>query len=569
MARLINLLMLFLFLCSFGFSGGGYFLLFVMVPFEEWFVEIGKTQSQIDTTLKYFVYGWIVISVITTGVFYNSIIKKNRDILARIITIMMLANAGLVFYLFVNTDTVLVSLSRGDVQQSNERFTFGPYPTLEDMKQLKEDGYDGIITLLNPKIVFENKLLRNEIRNGEEIELPVYSFPMLPWIGENKNSIDGIMNLIKEDESKRYYIHCYLGKHRVDYIKRLVINTQEGNVDVQERVLDDNPDFERGMVFFHNQEQVIMGPYPTDEEWFSLLRKDIKEIVTLIDPQSRLYQKEKELAEQNGIIFTPVNNLGFSKEEIWKLAEYVQNSEHKIFVHSHYTDYRIRSLRLLLQKDIHPIKEDVLPETTSVIGEWIAVGDKTVDPTLLEQAGIDRTIGYGNSQSTGMDQFIEIKTGSIAELYQTARSIRNGSQRTYVSEFGTTDTKDKLIQILYGLEYGLPDTLEFIKLDDGEIEVVNRKQLLGPTLTKEEWEKYILQYGVERIVMVYAASLQSKDVFQHQRALAEEHQLSFVEIDMYEDYLEILMKELRANDKTTYIIVAEPLKDLVMDALFD
>lgn len=64
-------------------------------------------------------------------------------------------------------------------------------------------------------------------------------------------------------------------------------------IEEEERNVLLNDDFERGFVFTYNNERIIVGPYPTDGEWFSLLRKEIKEIVTIIDPSSSLYKKEQ------------------------------------------------------------------------------------------------------------------------------------------------------------------------------------------------------------------------------------------------------------------------------------
>jgi hypothetical protein len=35
----------------------------------------------------------------------------------------------------------------------NNQFSIGPYPELEQLKKLKDEGYDGVISLLHPAVV--------------------------------------------------------------------------------------------------------------------------------------------------------------------------------------------------------------------------------------------------------------------------------------------------------------------------------------------------------------------------------------------------------------------------------
>ena len=84
------------------------------------------------------------------------------------------------------------------------------------------------------------------------------------------------------DGEKRFYIHCYLGKHRVDLVRQTVA---PGEATEEHEPLPDA--FERGRLAVFGEEEVILGPYPTDEEWFDfVLRRDVEEVVSTLNPNN-------------------------------------------------------------------------------------------------------------------------------------------------------------------------------------------------------------------------------------------------------------------------------------------
>lgn len=124
MKRLKNFSLWFIFLATFGFAGGGYFLLFLIVPFEEWLVNKGVSQSQIDNLLSYFVYGWIIFGFLISFLYFIFFVKKNRKIVSYVLVFFTTLNAAFVFYLFMNTDSAIVAMSRGEVEQTTDQLTF-------------------------------------------------------------------------------------------------------------------------------------------------------------------------------------------------------------------------------------------------------------------------------------------------------------------------------------------------------------------------------------------------------------------------------------------------------------
>ncbi len=55
-----------LFLSCFGFTGGVLYLLFFLVPFEQWLADRGTSQGVVDVVLAALVFGWLVIGLCAT-----------------------------------------------------------------------------------------------------------------------------------------------------------------------------------------------------------------------------------------------------------------------------------------------------------------------------------------------------------------------------------------------------------------------------------------------------------------------------------------------------------------------
>lgn len=176
----------------------------------------------------------------------------------------------------------------GRLDTSNEKFTFGPYPTAERLAELKKEGYVGVISLLHPVVTpFEPVLLNDEQQAGKQIGIAIISVPMLPWISQNEASILRIREIAARPKG-RYYVHCYLGKDRVNVVKRLIASMNTALVDDKAansaRRLDQIARFERGPIVVLGNE-VYLTPYPTDEEYLSyLLAAGVRQVVCVLDP---------------------------------------------------------------------------------------------------------------------------------------------------------------------------------------------------------------------------------------------------------------------------------------------
>ena len=337
-AFLLRLLLAFVFLATLGFAGGVLYLLFFLVPSEQWLVDSGVSQETIDVVLDVLIVGWVVFGFLLTLLYARLFLRRGGNLLGgAAVAVVSVAGAIGVFFLMLDNDLLAAAGQLG--QQSadeGQRLVFGPYPDAERLAELEDEGYDGVIALLSPKVPFERVLLEQEEDNGKDAGIRVYSRPMLPWITGNEASLEAIKALAAQRD-KQFYIHCYLGKHRVDIVRQ---ELEAEAPDPTEREVDLPYRFERGQVKTYEGERIILGPYPTEEEWFEfVLRRDVDEIVSTLDPDNpqdaRWIEEERKIAEDNGLKFTlmPLEPVSPDPAAVREVVRHVRDAQGKVYVH--------------------------------------------------------------------------------------------------------------------------------------------------------------------------------------------------------------------------------------------
>ncbi len=362
-------LLLLLFIASFGFTGGVLYLLFFLVPFEQWLADRGTAQGIVDLVLGALVLGWGLISLCVTAFFGWLFLSRRRDVPAGIgVLALVVVSSFAIFYFLLDTDFMVALGEMNEENVESERFTYGAYPDERKLEKLKDEGYDGVITLLNPDIPFERVLLDKELANGENSGLSIHSYPMLPWISQNEKSLREIKNLTADD-TKRFYVHCYLGKHRVDYVRQALSTASPGTAPEELEPLPKT--FERGRVVPFDDEKVILGPYPTEEEWFNfVVRRNVKEVVSTLNPDDPgdavWIEEEKRIAKENGLTLTlkPLDAQSPDPRAARELAAYVRGRDEKVYVHDFLESERFQALEAALRKT-EPRPEQDAGETAS------------------------------------------------------------------------------------------------------------------------------------------------------------------------------------------------------------
>ncbi len=342
MSRWKRKLLWLIFFGSFGFAGGGVFLLFGLVPLERQFAASGWSQHDVDQTLSFFVFAWFLFALLVASLYSRFTLQEARPVLALSLAAGMALAAGFVFHEFLHAKSLMVAGRTAKVEEVSPNLSFGPYPDKEQLKLLKEQGYDGVISLLHPAIPFEEVLWQEEKKNGQELGIKVYGFPMLPWISENKAALAGIRGLIQQPD-QRYYVHCYLGEHRVNLVRRMAGYGSSTEEATENRELPDH--LEGGPLFSYQHERILVGPFPSDEEWFSvLLRHGIREVVSTLDPDDpedrKSIGKLQKISRDYAFVLTerPLNKDVPDAGAVRRLADYLKKSDRKVYVAGLQTD---------------------------------------------------------------------------------------------------------------------------------------------------------------------------------------------------------------------------------------
>lgn len=173
---------------------------------------------------------------------------------------------------------------------SGTEFVFGAYPDGEKLEALKAQGFTGVVSLQHPAVVpFEPQGIKAEREAAARIGIPLIHAPMLPWVSDNEGSMEKIQALARGGEGK-YYVHCGLGRDRVNVVKRMLQRqgagrlADEGDTEqarsfgVRERPL------ERG---WHEEiaRDVWLVPYPNEHEFFgNMFAGQVEQVALLLDP---------------------------------------------------------------------------------------------------------------------------------------------------------------------------------------------------------------------------------------------------------------------------------------------
>ena len=339
-----NISLFFILLLFSGFSIGTVTLLGPV----RWIVNLCNALEFSQRTEDFFIKIIIILFVLLSSymsVLLSSVLIKKRSALINSTTLLVLAmiTTGMV-WLWMNPE--LIQAYNGVITQENvgeAEFLFGPYPTEHDLLRLKDERITAIVSLLHPAVVpFEPKLLDDEKQVTESIGLQLIHIPMLPWVSENKKAINEIIKLAEGGKGK-YYVHCYLGKDRVNVVKRIIRRFSSSITELNKdsiRTLESVTFFERGDII-KLEEGVYLTPYPTDDEMFTyLLNGSVKQIVSLLNPDhppdTMWINKERRTCETHFMPFEviPLKSNFNSAKRLIEIVEKTKGMPRPLVIHA-------------------------------------------------------------------------------------------------------------------------------------------------------------------------------------------------------------------------------------------
>lgn len=336
----------------------------------------------------------ILVLVVGTGALAVWLTRRKRDATGwrratapLITTVLAIGALGL----WLNPRLVAGDLS---LAEGDGRFVFGPYPTREDLQRLHDEGFAGVISLLHPAVApFEPKLLVDERAAAQEVGIPLIEAPMLPWISENAESLETIRALAR-DGNGRYYVHCYLGKDRVNVVRRLleqvdgVATAAPAGALPGARDIAEAETFERGPLY-HVGDSVHAGPYPTDEEWVGfVLNGGVRQVVSLLSPaieQDSLWiTRERALATryQMAVTFLPLVSYPWNPNAALAIARRIRTLPGPVYVHGFRSDRpRLQGVVQAYRSGLPPLPPSLFTGgmergEVEVIGTNLAVGPR-------------------------------------------------------------------------------------------------------------------------------------------------------------------------------------------------
>lgn len=239
----------------------------------------------------------------------------------------------------INTTT---SVDKSDTAE----YHFGPYPDENKLKQLKREGYDGVISLLHELVVPAEPILMNkEEINAKNAGIQLIAIPMLPWVSKNDSTVTVIRKMAHQLKGK-YYVHCYLGKDRANVFKT-IIRKETGHkvtgIANSERRLDSKKSFERGPIF-KLEKEVFLTPCPTDEELLSyILNGQVNSVVSLLNPadkgDAKILETEKLAMERyNQFYVNHTVDRNTSDATILKTIKMIKTYQKPIVIHAFFSD---------------------------------------------------------------------------------------------------------------------------------------------------------------------------------------------------------------------------------------
>lgn len=554
--KLAKFLLWFLALSCFGVGGGIFFLLFAVVPIEQWYVDRGWSQYKIDQVMKYYVFGWIIFGVCMSLIYYYLLVNKNRwigSILTCLSTIVLCA-VGL--YYFFNTQSSIVQASQGEVEVG-QRFTFGPYPEKKDLQRLKEDGYDGVIALLSDVLPIEKPLIEQLKNDGEEIGIEIISMPMLPWVGDNTETLNNIRQLIEKDE-KKYYVHCYLGRHRVDVVKQLVASYSEDDITI---LFIQPTSLERGHLFFDAKKNILVGPYPTNEEWFTRIRRgEVEEVISLIgdtNNQTLLSNEEKIVKELDmNYVHAPIGK-DYTLEDLKQIYNKVIHGGKKTYIHRFSYDFVLQELETLIRnnKTIFPLQKAVhlKANVKNVSGKYL------IGPPLSE-------VEKRTFQQLGVEKFALVEKSSIKDIYNDLLQFSKESNLFYI-QVKDEGLLELTTQLLNSIHYGFADYKE-AKLNQimGENSVIYQRNLtVGPIVEGEELEQLLVTNGISYILYVQYPSISQSTSLEPLNQLKSQYNVNIDTIVYGKNFDNDLVEKLNSIQTSVYVMVDEELLQEVIE----
>jgi hypothetical protein len=254
----------------------------------------GWEQSSQDHVLIVVILLYLVFSLILTrwivGVMFRARSRNTRWGIAAVLTLLAAGTA----WEWSNPAKLLAGIAGGgnggtfSIGNGGAEFVFGAYPDDVKLEALKRAGVTSVISLQHPGVVIEREGISAERDATKRLHLNFIQAPMLPWVSNNDASLEKLREIARTGRGK-YYVHCGLGRDRVNVAKR-VIEAEGRKIALSSDIkaatgfADRGDPFERGSLTHFDHGKWLI-PYPNKFEMFGfILGGQAGTVVSLLDP---------------------------------------------------------------------------------------------------------------------------------------------------------------------------------------------------------------------------------------------------------------------------------------------
>jgi hypothetical protein len=256
----------------------------------------GWEQNSQDHVLIIVILLYLVLSLLVTrwivGIMFRARNRNTRWGIAAVFTLLAAGTA----WEWSNPAKLLAGIAGGGNGGSynvagGAEFIFGAYPDEPRLEALKKAGVTSIISLQHPGVVIEREGISAERDAAKKLHLEFIQAPMLPWVSDNEASLEKLREIARTGRGV-YYVHCGLGRDRVNVAKR-IIEAEGSKIALTSDVkaansFADRPDvFQRGSLA-HLDTGKWLIPYPNENEMFGfIVNGQAGHVVSLLDPTSQ------------------------------------------------------------------------------------------------------------------------------------------------------------------------------------------------------------------------------------------------------------------------------------------
>jgi hypothetical protein len=301
----------------------------------------GWEQSSQDHVLIVVILLYLALSLLSTkwviGVMFRARNRNTRWAIAAVLTLLAAGTA----WEWSNPAKMLAGIAGGGNGGTvnvagGASFIFGAYPDDARLEQLKRQGVTSVISLQHPGVVIEREGISAEKDATKKMQLEFIQAPMLPWVSDNEESLQKLREIARTGKGI-YYVHCGLGRDRVNVAKRIIQAEGKkfalsGDVKPATGFADRPIPFERGSLA-HIDHGKWLIPYPNKQEMFGfVLAGQVARVVSLLDPldpeQAGWNREMEPLMKEYAIPFVmrplPANNLAKATEVAKEVKEMPQ-----------------------------------------------------------------------------------------------------------------------------------------------------------------------------------------------------------------------------------------------------